>query len=251
MGVRGEHPNTKMAMHQMTAIKFYEMVTETNVSGYPPGITNSQYSTILKQAWDARKDRQRLFEFVGVDSILQGKSPITKDMLQNEPAVYLLASFLYDNCDEYAKMLGLSRNEPMTHFAKGISKYTSAYILNMENFPDTKGKINLQNDIEIPFLNAIFLSAGYDAGLEDYFRGNKKDVLNKTLGLLQGCEEREKLIASWASTWLVNYYWANVKKDGDQFQNNMILMNKNLEKPLREIIGINLRKGDKYYFKKI
>jgi hypothetical protein len=61
---------------------------------------------------------------------------------------------------------------------------------------------------------------------------------------------RPQLIAAWASTWLVNYYWISAKSDFDDSHKEMELANKFVEIPLRSF-GLVLRSKNKYYSPKI
>ncbi len=145
------------------------------IDGIPPGI--SLAGKLYERAWLIRDNSTELVKFV-------------KEFdYQNEPASYLLASYLYENPWEFAteKRFGnLPENNPMTLFAIEIGQYVNRYL---------RGKnISSEKIIDVAHQTITLTS---NQTINDLIKFGIKDI--------EKISPRDLKILIWATTWLINH----------------------------------------------
>lgn len=145
------------------------------IDGIPPGI--SLAGKLYSRAWLVRDNPQKLVQF------------IPELDYKNEPASYLIASYLYENPWEIAthpKFANLSENDPMTQFAIEIGQYVNRYL---------RGIIEAQNKIIEPAHNAIQITS----------KQSINDLIKNGIKNIDKIPPRDLKILIWATTWLINH----------------------------------------------
>ena len=229
----------------------YSKDSEAAVS-YPPGIARS--SRAVKYAWnDITEGKFNIADHY----LIPGKqvfnnAQVRKSEMKEDPAIYFCLAYRHgiDTFKFATKNAGLDKDDPMTHFARGIGHYSWNWIRGKNFFEELSEEIQysqneMERRIEIPLLKAIFAAANpktVEARLQQY-RSEEVDNERLLINVKTDIDRRgtrERLIAAWASSWLVNHHF-QAKNEIKQKQ-----IFDNLEVPLVKK-GLRIR-GPPHYF---
>ena len=208
----------------------------------------------MKYAWNNIKRG----EFIQAEYFLiPGKqifnnAQVSKSEMKQDPAIYFCLAYRHgiDTFKFATKNAGLDKDDPMTHFARGIGHYSWKWIRGKNYFEELSEEIQysqneMERRIEIPLLKAIFAAANpktVEARLQQY-RSEEVDNERLLINVKTDIDRRgtrERLIAAWASSWLVNHHF-QAKNEIKQKQ-----IFDNLEVPLVKK-GLRIR-GPPHYF---